>query len=108
MSLIRQGDVLLVPVESIPDDVKDISRENGQVILAYGEVTGHSHFIVEEEVRLVTSEQAQQLKMWLLVETVEPVELRHDEHDTLLIPPGQYIVRRQREYHPEGLRNVGD
>ena len=36
------------------------------------------------------------------------VELVHDEHDTLTIAPGAYKVIRQREYHPEEIRNVAD
>lgn len=108
MSLIRQGDVLLIPVATIPRNTKPVKRENGRVVLAHGEATGHAHTIVEEGVRLVTSEQAEQLRTWLLVETAEPVALTHQEHDTLLVPPGLYERRIQREYSPEGLRNVTD
>jgi hypothetical protein len=42
----------------------------------------------------------------------KPTELRHlrdwDTHETLLIPPGTYKVRRQREHTPEGMRRVED
>lgn len=106
--LIRQGDVLVVPVETIPDGCRPVSLDAGRVILAYGEVTGHAHAIVSPDVQLVTDEQADELRMWLTVTAPEPVELRHDEHDTLLIPPGLYRVIRQREYSPSGLRNVAD
>jgi hypothetical protein len=34
----RQGDVLVIPVESIPERLDPIDRENGQVVLAHGEV----------------------------------------------------------------------
>jgi hypothetical protein len=37
----RQGDVLIIPVAGIPDDSEPIARENGRIILAHGEVTGH-------------------------------------------------------------------
>lgn len=107
--LVRQGDVLLIPVEAIPENTKAVKRDRGRVILAYGEATGHAHTITEEGVRLVTSEQAEELRTWLLVETAEPVQLQHDEHDTLTIAPGRYEVRIQREYVAADLaRNVAD
>lgn len=104
----RQGDVLIVPVATIPDGASIVARENGRVVLAHGEVTGHHHSILAPDVTLVSSEEAEQLRMWLTVTAPEPVELTHQEHDTILIPPGLYEVRRQREYAPEGLRNVSD
>jgi len=106
--LIRQGDVILIPVAKIPRGTKKAPRENGRVILAHGEITGHHHSIIEQDVELVTSEQAGELRAWLSVTADEPVALVHQEHDTLLIPPGRYEVRRQREYTPEALRQVRD
>ena len=46
--------------------------------------------------------------MWLLVETAEPVDLVHQEHATLPIPPGVYEVIRQVEYSPEAMVRVTD
>ena len=108
MQLYRQGDVLLVPVANIPRGTTPVKREHGRVILAHGEITGHHHSIVEEGVQLVTKEQAGELRAWLSVTTQDPVELVHQEHDTLLIPPGTYRVVRQREYSPERLMPVQD
>lgn len=107
---IRQGDVLLVPMseKDIPEQHNEVPRNGDRVILAYGEVTGHAHSIIDDEVRLVTSEQAEQLRTWLLVETDAPVELVHDEHATVMVPPGAYEVRRQQEYAPEAIRQVAD
>ncbi len=34
--------------------------------------------------------------------------LRHEEHPAVPLPPGRYEVRRQREYTPEGWRQVED
>jgi hypothetical protein len=106
--LIRHGDVILVPVASAPEDAAKVRRQRGRVVLAEGEVTGHAHVIAEEGVQLVSREEAEELRLWLLVETAEPVALTHEEHATLLIPPGTYEVRRAREYHPEAIRNVVD
>jgi hypothetical protein len=41
----RQGDVFLREVAKVPKSVNIVERENGRVILAHGEVTGHSHAI---------------------------------------------------------------
>lgn len=106
--LYRQGDVLIIPVATIPRDTKKVRRENGRVILAHGEATGHHHSIVEQDVELVTTEQAGELRAWLSITADEPVALTHQEHDTIMLPPGQYEVRRQREYTPERLVPVQD
>lgn len=104
--LYRQGDVLIVPTQDVPAKTKPVARENGRAILAHGEVTGHAHAIIDESAELVTAEGAAEL--YLLVHGTEPVALTHDEHDTIMLPPGEYEIRRQREYSPEEIRNVAD
>lgn len=105
-AIYRQGDVLIKAVAAIPTETKKVKRENGQLVLAHGEVTGHCHAIVEESAQLVTAEQAAEL--YLLVHGTEPVALTHQEHATILIPPGKYEVLRQLEYAPEQIRQVAD
>lgn len=104
--LYRQGDVLIVPTEKVPAKTTPVPRENGRVILAHGEVTGHAHAIIDESAELVTPEGAAEL--YLLVHGTDEVALTHDEHDTIMLPPGSYEIRRQREYSPEEIRNVAD
>jgi hypothetical protein len=93
--MIRQGDVLLVPVDSVPEAVVPVARENGRLVLAEGEMTGHAHVIEAEQVELVTAEQANQL--YLLVHGSDSVELLHEEHSTLPVEAGMYRVVQQRE-----------
>lgn len=101
----RQGDILLIPVRSIPDGATSVQRENGRVVLAYGEATGHVHAIADPEAELLAvSEQADR---WLRVRT-QVAQLSHQEHGTITLPAGNYIVRRQREYQPEAVRYVAD
>lgn len=107
----RQGDVILVRVDEDVPPGTTRERENGRVILAHGEVTGHAHAIVDEraelvEPQLVTREGAAEL--YLLVHGTEPVTLTHEEHATIAVPPGAYEVRRQREYSPQEIRQVAD
>lgn len=103
--MFRHGDILIVP-STVPDVTKTVRRRNGRLVLAEGEATGHAHTITSKHAKLVTAEQADELRMWLLV--TAPVELEHQEHATLTIPPGEYEVRRQREYSPEEIRTVAD
>lgn len=39
----RQGDVAIQRIAFLPKNLKLADRENGRVILAHGEVTGHAH-----------------------------------------------------------------
>ena len=43
----RQGDVLIVPVRSMPGGMARRERDGGRIVLAYGEVTGHAHAIFD-------------------------------------------------------------
>ena len=93
----RQGDVLLVRVE---DDVKSrphrsVARDEGRIVLAYGEQTGHAHAIADAEAELIELETGERFLV-----TARGVSLRHEEHDTIELPPGSYRVVRQREYAP--------
>ena len=97
MERYRQGDVLLVQVEQAPSRCRPVSREEGKLLLAYGEVTGHAHVVADPDAELVTHEEAEEL--FLLVYGDEAV-LEHDEHDPIPLPAGTYRVIRQREYVP--------
>ena len=102
---IRQGDVLLMPVDEIP---KGLSRHDARpLILATGEATGHAHMIDDIAATLWGDELDQRF-----LEVTAPVALVHTstpkDHDTLTIPEGTYQVIRQREYTPEAIRRVSD
>jgi len=102
----RQGDVLIVPVDSVPGTLDPIEREQGRIILAHGEVTGHAHAIKAESAALFRDPKL--MAVFLTVGANGSVALEHDEHDTIHLPPGNYQVIRQREYSPEEIRNVAD
>lgn len=100
--LYRQGDVLVIPVSTIPTDTL---KQTKRVTLALGEVTGHHHSIdVMEAVGYGTSEDG----LASYFEASSDVELTHQEHDTITIPPGKYRSVRQSEYSPSAIRNVAD
>ena len=105
--LYRQGDVLIQRVTALPKgESKPVNAEAGRLILAYGEVTGHSHAV------LTTNREAEMVE---LIETVErylmvhrSTTVVHEEHDEIALGPGVYRVWTQREYSPQEIRRVSD
>jgi len=94
---VRQGDVFCERVEVAP---KGKRLENP--IIAYGEVTGHSHKIMTpalSELDAVVDEQGD-----IFVrnsKTSEPITIGHDEHAEVSLPAGEWFcISRQREYDP--------
>ena len=102
----RQGDVLIVPVAKMPKSVEAVPRENGRVVLAHGEATGHAHAISDQRAALFRDPKL--MAVFMHVSGDAAVTLEHDEHETIHLPPGNYQVIRQREYSPEAIRNVAD
>ena len=94
---IRQGDVIL----------KAIARSEGKKLshltLAEGEVTGHSHRIADGRAELYEKDGILYLKV-----LSEKATLIHEEHQAVDIPQGDWLVRIQREYEPDGWRYVAD
>jgi hypothetical protein len=99
----RQGDVLLVPTKRSTKGFTEVKRDKKRVILAYGEVTGHAHAILEKDAVLFDNGNGIRI---LSVES--EAQLVHEEHSTIVLPKGNYEIRIQREYSPEAIRNVAD
>ena len=94
----RQGDLLIVKVQSIPKGaIKSASR-----ILAEGEATGHMHELDSGEV------YEKEGVLYFRVMDCNIATLNHPEHKAIEFEPGEYKVIRQREYEPEGWRHVRD
>ena len=103
----RQGDVFLRVVETEPTG-KEVPREGERIILAHGEATGHAHAITALDVVLLMDEKTLARHLNTRGAIRAPI-LDHEEHEAIQLPTGKTIeVRRQREYHPAGLRNVLD
>lgn len=101
---VRQGDVLLVPIEEMLQGGKPVARVGGRVILAEGEVTGHHHAISDADVALVIGEMERRF----LEVGDGGATLTHDEHAGIALAPGRYEVLIQVEYAPGELRRVAD
>lgn len=105
--MIRQGDVYFIPVAKIPAGGK--KRENGTA--AYGEVTGHSHRLDQASAAIAeVIECGDGLFLRVSDEgiAIDGATFIHEEHGPVTLPPGNYEIRIQREYSPEGVRSVLD
>src|SRR5262245_10595054 len=96
----RHGDVLIAAAPSIPPD----ARRRPGAILAYGEVTGHSHRF----------EQMAGVELWehsdilFAKVTTDAATIIHEEHRPITLPRGVYQIWMQREYTPHAIRRVVD
>lgn len=98
---IRQGDLLFVRQATLPADVTLSKRPTG--VILEGETTGHAHRLTQGAVL-----DAPTGAMWLEVLDT-PTEVRHEEHHTVTLDPGVWIIIRQREYvAPDVSRTVVD
>jgi hypothetical protein len=104
----RQGDVLLRRVDAIPSAASAEKNDNGRVVLAYGEVTGHAHAIAASEAASFSMTDAAGAVQRFLSVASGGATLRHEEHSAIALPPGVYEIVQQREYSPEAIRNVAD
>lgn len=98
----RQGDVLLVKVESLPQAAEEMPPDE-RIVLAYGEVTGHAHAISQLQAKMYADGTNRYLRV-----DKEGADLVHEEHSTIHLPEGFYRVVRQREYEPASVRFVAD
>lgn len=108
-----QGDFLILRINDIPSNVERIKpNQRGHIVVAHSE-TGHDHVMVAERVSAYKPAGTKDVDLYEMFLSVEaPTEINHlrshDTHETLLVPPGNYTVRRQREYVAEGFRRAQD
>jgi hypothetical protein len=97
--IIRQGDVLIIP----SNDPAITGIKLPHLTLAEGEVTGHRHRISNGEAELFERDGVLYLKVLSAT-----AMLTHEEHAPVTIPQGNWEIKIQREYAPEGWRYVVD
>lgn len=112
-----QGDVLIIPVKDrdLPATAVPVARDpDDAVVLARGETTGHRHaFYGSPHVAMFRDDglaRAIPQDLYLGHVKIAGAEalLKHEEHDTITLPPGLYEIRGQREYHAGEARRVAD
>ena len=106
-----QGDILIVAQGIIPRIDVDIAKlqpteaENGRLILARGEATGHHHSLPHMR-GAVLFRDTLNVPVAFVVETPAPLE--HQEHGTIDFAPGKFNVIRQRVFVSGMSRRVED
>jgi len=99
---VRQGDVLLHPIERLPEGAVRV-KVSGRIVLAEGEATGHAHVIEQtDDVELYERDGV----LYLRVLAVVPV--LHEEHADPGMDRRLYEVRRQVETWMDEVRVVSD
>ena len=102
MKQYRQGDVLLVEVQQLPEEAKCVSI-NDRIVLAFGEVTGHAHQIIEKmKARLLD------FKAERFLQILERTALKHEEHSAIFLEKGNYQQVFQVEEKRKEIQRVAD
>ena len=106
------GDVIIEKINA-PKEFSKMSKVKDDC-LAHGEATGHSHKLFQHATGELMPAVSWDLRIdesgIKFLKVLEPVELRHQEHDPRIIPPGDYKIGIQREYDPftKLARSVAD
>lgn len=96
------GDLAILSISDY-EDILTVRLLAPNPVLAHGSSTGHSHVLESVEgVRMFEVNDAEKRRLSVCVMELEkPVRLIHDganpDHDPIELPPGNYLVRRQRE-----------
>lgn len=96
----RQGDIGFIKVDSIPSTATAKKQEHGRLIMAYGEVTGHHHSVIDNGGCALLTDPNNADNSYLLVD-VDVAHVEHQEHATINLPRGKYHVVRQVEWSDE-------
>ena len=112
-TMIRQGDVLLVPVPAQPDTLEPAPKDPRGLVLAEGETSGHHHAIFGKGARLM---QYKQGGGRVVIVADAGADMRVvgggsggvDRHTPIALAPGHYEVRIQRSYSAGYSRKVQD
>ncbi len=110
---LRQGDVFIEPIEDLDmNEMEEIPRDNGRVILAYGEVTGHAHALTDDGIKLYQHKNHEDLKKknepYLYLVVNNDTALSHEEHPDVPITKGKYKIAHQYQYTMREVQPVLD
>lgn len=102
---VRQGDVLVMKVKSIPAAASPIAKDVRGVVLMEGELTGHHHrFKADGSVELLEASSGER---FVTVSGAEKA-LTHEEHDAIMFADGKFQQLFQVEDFGEEVRPVAD
>ena len=90
LNIFRHGDLLIREVSAIPSNAIPLSTN----IIAMGEKTGHNHQISGPAQVYETPDKQKYFQ------ANKEISLKHQEHATLKIKKGNYVIMHEREYNP--------
>jgi hypothetical protein len=93
-NIYRHGDLSFHQIDKLPEDLKEV-EQNGSFVLALGEHTGHKHVITvpRKKMRIF-----QDFEGKYILEIKEEASISHEEHSTIILIPGLYEMRNEREF----------
>ena len=99
----EQGDLLFIPITT-----KIEKKEKKSPILALGETTGHMHQVRKTDLDNCDVFLDTEGRLVVAVKTGKEVSVVHEEHGPVTLTEGNWEVRIQNEYQPDGWRQVAD
>ena len=104
-NIFRHGDISFHPTKEARGERVD---HQGSFVLAEGETTGHKHVITVPNVEDMDVLRLADGSVLLTLKSAGTVT--HEEHKTLIVPPGTYKIGREREfnYFEKSVQRVQD
>lgn len=92
MKNIRHGDINFNPIDKLEGEVV---KHDGNFVVGLGETTGHRHILTVEKPKdlIVTKDKEGNYYFELKTEG----KLTHEEHKTIVVPPGIYRKFQEEE-----------
>lgn len=96
----RHGDIIISKIASIPDE----AMHKQTSVLAWGEITGHSHRVEDPH----TAEIYEIDGAFFIRVIGDEARIIHEEHKPITLLKGNYKFWFQREYTPREVRRIAD
>jgi hypothetical protein len=117
----RQGELCFIQV-SVPEKFRNeiVEKVISNNVIREGEVTGHMHRASDNASLFEIKSGGMRNNFWkdgerfnlpqgqMFLTAKDTIEIRHDEHKTLKLDAGDYVIRIQREYDEEKDRLIAD
>ncbi len=102
--IIRQGDVLMIPVGKAPIGIEPETLDPRGIVLAEGETSGHHHGVVGSGCKLFRFREQRSERLLTVgrggaeVRVIGGGSGGVDRHTPVSLKPGHYLVRIQRSW----------
>lgn len=94
--LYQQGDILFFKVSDFEGiEKKEINSKNGYKVIAEGEASGHFHKVKADYAELYQEKNDPEC---MLLELLKKSKVVHEEHDSIDLPKGKYVIKRVQDY----------